>query len=56
MAALTRRLQTQGFCSHKSQQSLPSHKYKKPELQTGLLGPGALLLPFLFQLSIKQGQ
>ena len=56
MAALPRRLQTRGPRSYKPQQPPPLHGYKKPELQTSLLGPRALLLPLLHQLLTGQGQ
>ena len=47
MAALSKKLQIQSPHPHKPQKSLPLHRYKKPKLQIGLLGPRALLLPLL---------
>ena len=47
MASLFRRLQAQSIHPHRPQQLLLLHEYKKPELQTGPLGPGAFPISFL---------
>ena len=52
MAALSRRLQTQGLRPYRPQQPLPVHGNEKPKLQTSSLGLRALLLLLLHQLSM----
>ena len=54
MATLSRRLQTQGFCPHRPQQSPPLHRYKKPELQISLLG--LKLFCYYFCIDYWQGK
>ena len=56
MAILSRRLQAQGACAHRSQQPLSLHRNKKPEFSSSLVGPRTLTVSFWNIFLLEQGK
>ena len=56
MASLFERLQAQSTYPHRLQQFSLLHGYKKPKLQTSLLGPKGFLISLSNQLLLGQGK